>query len=243
MAYTRAHGMVNQWDMLTGTDAQLKAVWKAYHIADIVADGDVDHTPALYVISRQGRLEKLYITQMAYDSVGQSAQVIAQEVSSLLPSHPKLASQLSLAAIAPYGPGQAITVPSATGHGTVSMGGGVSHLVVFFTTWLDYVSDLKGELITLNSYVTYASAHHLPQLAAVDEATTEPSDAEVAAYLKSTGTLDYPVALDKTGRIADGYQVEDQPWLALVNSSGKITWSHDGWVSLPALEKAATTHA
>jgi cytochrome oxidase Cu insertion factor (SCO1/SenC/PrrC family) len=44
MAYTRAHGMVNQWDMLTGTDAQLKAVWKAYHIADIVSGGDVDHT-------------------------------------------------------------------------------------------------------------------------------------------------------------------------------------------------------
>jgi cytochrome oxidase Cu insertion factor (SCO1/SenC/PrrC family) len=243
MGYTRAHGMVNQWDMLTGTDAQLKAVWKAYHIADIVSDGDVDHTPALYVISQQGRLEKLYITQMAYDSVGQSAQVIAQEVSSLLPSHPKLASQQSLAAITPYGPGQAITVPSATGHGTVSMGGRVSHLVVFFTTWLDYVSDLKAELITLNSYVTYASAHHLPQLTAVDEATTEPSDAEVAAYLKSTGTLDYPVALDKTGRIADGYQVQDQPWLALVNSSGKITWSHDGWVSLSALEKAVATHS
>jgi len=243
MAYTRAHGMVNQWDMLTGTDAELRAVWKAYHIADIVSDGDVDHTPALYVISQQGRLEKLYITQMAYDSVGQSAQVIAQEVSSLLPSHPKLASEQSLAAIAPYPPGQTITVPSATGHGAVTMDGRTSHLVVFFTTWLDYVSDLKGELTTLNSYVTYASAHHLPPLTAVDEATTEPSDAEVGAYLKSVGILDYPVALDKTGRIADGYQVQDQPWLALVNSSGKITWQHDGWVSLPALEKAATTHS
>jgi hypothetical protein len=195
------------------------------------------------VISQQGRLEKLYITQMAYDSVGQSAEVIAQEVSSLLPSHPKLASQQSLAAITPYPPGQAITEPSATGHGTVPVDGRTPHLVVFFTTWLDYVSDLKGELITLNSYVTYASAHHLPQLTAVDEATTEPSDAEVAAYLKSVGTLDYPVALDKTGRIADGYQVQDQPWLALVNSSGKITWQHDGWVSLPALEKAAATHS
>lgn len=97
------------------------------------------------MISAQGRLEKLYLTQMAYGSVGQSAQVIAQEVSSLLASHPKLASQQSLAAI---------TVPSATGHGTVSMGGRTSHLVVFFTTWLDYVSDLKAELTTLNSYVT-----------------------------------------------------------------------------------------
>lgn len=75
------------------------------------------------------------------------------------------------------------------------------------------------------------------------EATTEPSDAEVAAHLKSTGILNYPVALDTTGRIADGYQVQDQPWLALVNSSGKITWWHDGWVPLSALEKVAITHS
>ena len=55
--------------------------------------------------------------------------------------------------------------------------------------------------------------------------------------------LAYPVALDKTGRLADGFGVQDQPWLALVNAAGKITWSHDGWVSLPALEKAAAAHA
>jgi hypothetical protein len=57
------------------------------------------------------------------------------------------------------------------------------------------------------------------------------------------GPLSYPVGLDKTGRVADGYQVQDQPWLALVNATGKITWSHDGWVSLPALEKAAAAHS
>jgi hypothetical protein len=42
--------------------------------------------------------------------------------------------------------------------------------------------------------------------------------------------------------VADGYQVQDQPWLALVSPAGKITWSHDGWVSLSALEKAAAAH-
>ena len=29
MAYSRAHGMVNQWDFLTGPLAQLQAVWRA----------------------------------------------------------------------------------------------------------------------------------------------------------------------------------------------------------------------
>ena len=71
---------------------------------------------------------------------------------------------------------------------------------------------------------------------------TEPSAAAVSDYLRTLGPLDYPVALDTTGRVADGYGVQDQPWLALVNAAGKITWSHDGWVPVAALEKAAAAH-
>src|SRR6201986_2098041 len=44
LAYSRAHGMVNQWDFLTGSPAQLKAVWSAYHIAVQVEQGQIDHT-------------------------------------------------------------------------------------------------------------------------------------------------------------------------------------------------------
>jgi cytochrome oxidase Cu insertion factor (SCO1/SenC/PrrC family) len=80
MAYSRAHGMVNQWDFLAGSDAQLKAVWSAYHIAVQIEQGQIDHTPAPYVIDQRGREQKLYLTTMAYSSVTQSAQVLAQEV-------------------------------------------------------------------------------------------------------------------------------------------------------------------
>jgi hypothetical protein len=44
------------------------------------------------------------------------------------------------------------------------------------------------------------------------------------------------------GRVADGYGVQDQPWLALVSASGKIIWSHDGWLPVAALT-AAVQHA
>src|ERR1700721_2907165 len=97
MAYSRVHGMINQWDFLTGSLAQLKSVWKAYNVAVQIEAGQIDHTPALYVIDQQGRLQKVYLTQMAYSSVTQSAQVLATEVASLLPSHPKLSSLGSLA--------------------------------------------------------------------------------------------------------------------------------------------------
>jgi len=124
----------------------------------------------------------------------------------------------------------------------VTLGPGEPRLVVFFATWLTETSDLSAELTGLKAYARAEEGKHLPALTAVDETVTEPSVAAVNDYLATLGPLGYPVALDKTGRVADGYGVQDQPWLVLVNAAGKITWSHDGWVSLAALEKAAAAH-
>ena len=243
LAYSRVHGMVYQWDFLTGSSAQLKAVWNAYHIAVQIEQGQIDHTPALFVIDQRGREQKLYLTQMAYSSVGQSAQVLADEVSSLLPSHPHVASQESLASITMQDPTDHVALPSATSDTKVLLGPGSPRLVLFFATWLSEVSDLKSELIDGNSYVAIARKDGLPPLVAVDETVVEPSAQAVRTYLSGLGTsLSYPVALDTTGRVADGYNVQDQPWLALVSASGKIIWSHDGWLSVPALT-AAVQHA
>ena len=250
--YSRVHGMVNQWDFLTGSDAQLKAVWKAYNIAVQIESDQIDHTPALYVIDQQGREQKLYLTQMAYSSITQSAQVLAAEISSLLPGHPKLSSLGSLAAVPGQTPAATVTLPaaapaaggtSAAPAGTVTLGPGKARLVVFFATWLTETSDLSAELAGLNAYAKDAASKHLPALTAVDEAVTESSDTDVNDYLHQLGTLTYPVALDETGRLADGYGVQDQPWLVLVDAAGKITWQHDGWVPLATLEKAAAAHS
>jgi cytochrome oxidase Cu insertion factor (SCO1/SenC/PrrC family) len=240
LSYSRAHGLVNQWDFLTGSLAQLKSTWGLYHIAVQIEQGQIDHTPALYVIDQQGRERKLYLTQMAYSSIGQSAQVLADELSSLLPGHPKVASQQSLASIAVQGPSAHLTLASAgTQGGTVALGPGQPHLVMFFATWLSEVSDLKSELVNGNAYVAAARRGGLPQLVAVDETVVESSAQTVRSYLRNLGTsLNYPVALDTTGRVADGYGVQDQPWFALVSASGKIIWSHDGWLPPSALESA-----
>jgi len=258
LAYSRAHGMVNQWDFLTGSLAQLKSVWRAYDIEVQIEKGQIDHTPALFVIDQRGREQKLYLTQMAYSSVGQSAQVLADEMSTLLPGHPRVASQVSLASITGQGPADHVALPSATSAsatsasatsasatsgGKVLLGPGTPHLVMFFATWLSEVSDLKSELVDGNTYVTAARKEGLPSLVAVDETVVEPSAQTVRTYLGSLGTsLSYPVALDTTGRVADGYGVQDQPWLALVSATGKIIWSHDGWLPTPAL-LTAVTHA
>ena len=238
MAYSQAHAMVNQWDFLTGSDAQLKAVWKAYHIYVQVEKGDIDHTPALFVIDQRGREREIYLTTMAYASVGQEAQVLAQETASLLPGHPTLARESSLAYISGIGPTARATL-SEVPSGSVTVGPGKPHLLMFFATWLSETSDLRSGLTGLNAYAKAAQQQGLPPLTAIDEAVSEPSVATVQAYLQHLGQpLSYPVALDTTGRLADGYGVQDQPWFTLTNASGKIVWTHDGWLSPSALEAA-----
>lgn len=231
MAYSRAHGMVNQWDFLTGSKGQLSAVWKDYHIYVQIQKGLIDHTPAVFILGPSGREEKIYMTSMAYASVTQAAQVMAQEAASLLPGHPSLASTRSLGYISGLTPGTQVhlaTLPS----GTLTLGPGHAHLVMFFATWLSQTSDLKARLLGLRQYAVAASRSGLPGLVAVDEESVEPSLATVRNYLAGLGApLGYPVALDPTGRLADGYGVQDQPWFTLTSASGKILWKHDGWLS------------
>jgi cytochrome oxidase Cu insertion factor (SCO1/SenC/PrrC family) len=240
LAYSRSHGLINQWDFLTGSLAQLRATWRQYHVAVQIERGEIDHTPALFLIDQQGRLRKLYLTQMAYSSIGQSAKVLAEDISKLLPGHPRVASQQSLASVAVQRPSDRVTLPPAqAGAAPVALGPGQPRLVAFFATWLSEGSDLKSRLLAGNAYVAAARRGGLPPLVAVDETATEPSVRAVRSYLRGLGTpLNYPVALDTTGRVADGYGVQDQPWLTLVSASGKILWSHGGWLPVPALQSA-----
>ncbi|HET7013341.1 MAG TPA: SCO family protein [Streptosporangiaceae bacterium] len=239
MAYSRAHGMVNQWDFLTGSLPQLRAVWRAYHVYVQIEAGQIDHTPALFVIDQRGREQEVYLTSMAYASVGQEAQVLAQETARLLPGHPKLASLHSLAYIKGLGPTSRATLPGVPA-GSITLGPGRPQLVMFFATWLAETSPLAARLAELNRYARAARRAHLPPLTAVDEAVTEPSPAAIRNYLTQQRlTLRYPVALDTTGRLADGYGVLDQPWFVLTSATGKIIWKHHGWLPVSALEAAA----
>jgi cytochrome oxidase Cu insertion factor (SCO1/SenC/PrrC family) len=241
MSYSRSHWMVNQWDFLTGSRAQLASVWKAYDIYVAIEKGQVDHTPAVYIIDTRGREQKLYLTTMAYASISQSGQIMAQEVSSLLPSHPKLASMGSLAYISGQSPRDPVKLPELPS-GSLTLGPGRPHLVMFFATWLDETSDLRSELFGLGQYAKTAAASGLPGLVAVDEEASEPSVATVRNYVAALGRpLGYPVALDETGRVADGYGVQDQPWFVLTSASGKILWDHDGWLPLSQLTAAVRT--
>lgn len=228
-AYSITHGMLDEWHFMTASLDQLKKVWKSYKIAVQIEDGLIDHTPALYEIDPQGRLRMVYLSQMSYASIDQQAQLLAQEASRLLPHHPRLLSLRSYRRIPPITPATPVKLPLAEGGGSISLGPGQMHVVVFFATWLSETSDLPVELEQLRAY--QAQALTAP-LVAVDEGSVEPNAQALPALLRSLPSpLNYPVAIDRTGRVADGYGVQDQPWIVITSKAGKVMWSHDGWVS------------
>jgi len=127
-AYSEAHAMVHAWSFLTGSLPQLKRVWNAYHIGVAILRGQIDHTPALYVIDTHGHLAKLYLSQLSYAAVPQLGQLLAQQASRLLPGHPQVQSHLSYGHVAGIPPGHSLSVPRAGG-GTMTLGtAGAPHL-------------------------------------------------------------------------------------------------------------------
>jgi protein SCO1/2 len=239
-AYSQAHRMMHKWRFLTGSLPELKRVWKNYGIAAAVVNGTIDHTPATFVIDSRGRYSRLYLTEMAYSSVNDLGYEMAQSIAALLPGHPQLHGPPPSGAIGLLGPRKAVTLPRSGG-GTVRLGPGSGpHLVLFFDTWETETSDLSAQLEALNRYQRVAARRHLPPLVAVDEAGVEASPQSLPRFLQRLPhPLAYPVAVDSSGRVADGYRVQDSPWLELVSGSGRFLFYEDlavkGWPSLQAL--------
>lgn len=243
-AYTVAHQMTRAWDFLTGSRAQLAAVWRAYHVYVAASHGNIDHEPAVYLIDAQGRERTLYLTQMAYASVAQQAELLASGVSRLLPSHPALhgAVPMTLArSIKPGSPASLAVIGGARGTGHVTLGPGHPHLIVFLASWDQEISNLPAELRAIADYQRQALRRGWPTVVAVDETPAETSPAGLVRVLASSGgaKLGYPVVADSSGRLADGYGVQDLPWTELTSPSGQIRYHHDGWLPAATLARLA----
>jgi cytochrome oxidase Cu insertion factor (SCO1/SenC/PrrC family)/thiol-disulfide isomerase/thioredoxin len=101
-AYSRLHGLLGHWSFLTGSLPRLRRVWQHYHIETQILHGEIDHTPALYLIDRSGDLKRLYLTGPSYSEVAPQARLVAHAVSDLLPGRPAVHTQI---AYVPVGPG------------------------------------------------------------------------------------------------------------------------------------------
>ncbi len=242
LQYSQVHGLLGQWRFLTGSRAQLRRVWHAYGVDVGIEHGSITHTPALVVIDPRGRLRELYLTQQSYSAVGQLGQLLAEEASRLLPSHPRVHSDLSFSVVPQITPASPATLPMTSG-ARIRLGPGAPHLSLFFATWDREVDDLARRLDALDRYRSAAAGAGLPALTAIDEGSVEPSGNALHRFLAGLPhPLTYPVAVDRSGRVADGYEVEGQPWLVLTSAAGQILWYRDistaGWPSETGLVSA-----
>jgi cytochrome oxidase Cu insertion factor (SCO1/SenC/PrrC family)/thiol-disulfide isomerase/thioredoxin len=238
LSYSQLHGMLHAWQFLTGSLPELQRVWRAYGVQAAVERGEVSHTPALFVIGPGGRLSRLYMTQQSYAAVGQLGQLLAQQASRLLPGHPPVHSNLSYASVPGTSPAANVTLPRAGG-GSVRLGAGRARVFAFFATWDQQIMGLAGGLESLVRYDAAARRAGLPRLVAVDEASVEPPGALGRFLATLPHPLSYPVALDRSGRLGDGYEVQGLPWLMVVSASGRIAWYYSvatlGWPSTTRL--------
>ncbi len=245
--YTALHGLTGQWHFLTSSSLPaLEHVWKAYGVNEKALIDEqsnaIDHVAAVYIIDPQGRLRVTFVTDSSYASIPQFGQLLAQDASELLPSHPKLSSHYSYAEVRGIPPTQEHSLPRVGG-GTVTLGPGKAHLYLFFATWDTQTTSIGAKLSELNAYQRYAKAHDLPTLTAIDEASVEPSSHALPEFLRTQvpTRLNYPVAIDPNGRVADGYDVEGDPWLVLTSAAGTIaTYQEvytDGWPTIKGLEQ------
>jgi cytochrome oxidase Cu insertion factor (SCO1/SenC/PrrC family) len=238
-AYSKAHDMLHKWRFLTGSLPELRRVWRAYGIAAAVLNGEIDHTPATYVIDSRGRFSRLFLTSMSYSSVDLLGYEMAKSMAALLPGRPRLQEAQPVGAVGLLGPRSRVTLPRSGG-GNVRLGPGSGpHLVLFFDTWETEVADLSAQLQALNGYETAAKQKGLPPLVAIDEGKVEASPDALPHLLRSfPHPLTYPVAVDPSGRVADGYRVQDSPWLTLVSGSGRFLYYEDlaeGWPTVQKL--------
>src|SRR5262249_21053943 len=155
-----------------------------------------------------------------YTSVGQQAQIIADGLSTVLPGHPQPRRAVPLSYIRGVSPRTAVTVPGVGGStpsGSVALGPGHPHRLVFAARSLGQTTDRRAGLRALSAYQELAARRGLRPPVVVEVVPAESSPTAPPRLLAGLGgaPLGYPVVADSAGRLASGYGVEDMPWIVV----------------------------
>ncbi|KUO97253.1 redoxin domain-containing protein [Ferroacidibacillus organovorans] len=249
--WSSSHGMLHEWQYLTGPTDSLQNVWKNYYVSSQILHGNlVEHIAAVFVIDAKGHEKWLYLnsTDPQASTISAQVQEIENHIAPLLPGHVS-PSQFAPARQLEYlpsslGPSSAVDraftlptlFPNKSGLPTtrnISIGHtGHSTLLEFFATWCP---DCQMETPTLQKYAQWTKRHPTwPTLFAVDLRQSEPSTLHVKQYMV-TNHLQYPVALDATGSVSDLYGITGIPTQVLVSGTGHILWYHQGLISFSNL--------
>jgi cytochrome oxidase Cu insertion factor (SCO1/SenC/PrrC family) len=85
-AWSVQHRMLQRWLFLTGSVAELRAVWGSYGIHVEVLHGDVEHTAAIFLIDPSGRIRAVFPIAAQRGGIDGEARSLAQTVRRVVPS-------------------------------------------------------------------------------------------------------------------------------------------------------------
>lgn len=224
-AYSKEHGLLHRWLFLTGSRQALGAVWKAYGIYVQVTAGQIDHTPALYVIGPRGQERWVAETAMEYRAVNTEALVLAQAVDAALPA--SLRVTLPPLRVPPPPDPRSIRLQRLARTGsrtTVALLDGRPQLTVFVASW---VPNLAAEWASLSDW---SATHPRWRVLVVDVVPVEPGVSAFARWRSAHPHLaGLPVALDATGQAADAFGAANLPWLVLTDARGRTVRTYANW--------------
>lgn len=238
-AWSRTHGMLRHWLFLTSSAVELRPVWREYAISVTVIDGQVVHTPAVYVLAPGLRETWAFQTPSAPSNIPDQAYVLAEHMARTLgrdawPTKPAALTPVSDVLGTPAGSTsfRLAGLGNAGQPAVVTVGNGHGALVDFFATWCHAcVQDLR----VLNAYARLQHRDRdLPPVMAVDLRIAEPSTAYVRSFVVAHG-VHFPIGLDTTGSVFDRYGVTALPSSFVVSPGGRILWSHVGVLPLDRL--------
>ena len=155
------------------------------------------------------------MTQQSYAAVGQLGQLLAQEASSAAARSPGGALAPLLLARSPASARAVLSRCRGPAAERVGLGPG-SPAAVSVLRHLGSADHRPRPGSSRGSTATArARRAGLPALEAVDEGSVEPPGALGSFLGTLPHPLAYPVAVDRSGRVADGYEVQGLPWLVL----------------------------
>jgi cytochrome oxidase Cu insertion factor (SCO1/SenC/PrrC family) len=226
------------WEYLTGSPAQLQAVWSAYHVNVILdpKDQTVQHDTTIEFIDAEGRtravgdfangsLDTAYyahtLAQMADDLLpaGQQAKVGGPEVSSPVTQGATLGDRA---------PSFDLPVLGSSGKSAALDSYAGRLLVVNF--WSRTCSICLQEMPALQQVTKDLDGKIA--IVGIDVADPRHSSLSFARRLGVT----YPLLSDESGATASAYRVDALPVTFLISSKGTILARHPGALTAPELE-------
>lgn len=85
LKWSNQHQMTKQWLFVTGPVTALKTIWADYHVdSQVEPNGDVSHTPAVYVIDKSGHERWLNLMDNTKTSMPQETTNLVRQVEGLV---------------------------------------------------------------------------------------------------------------------------------------------------------------